>query len=91
MRDVRLVGYYTLASGSVSREEAPARVTAGLGGYPVPVTLLARIAVDLSEQGRGLGRALLKDAVVRAYQASQIVGSRGIVTHAKDDAAKAFY
>ena len=87
----RIVGYYTLANGSVSRDEVPARIAQGLGRYPVPITLLARLAVDVSEKGKGLGRGLLKDAVLRAYQASDIVGSRAIVTHAKDEAAKAFY
>ena len=87
----RVVGYYTLANGSVSRDEVPSRVAQGLGQYPVPVTLLARLAVDLSEKGKGLGRGLLKDAVLRAYQASDLVGSRAIVTHAKDETAKAFY
>jgi predicted N-acetyltransferase YhbS len=66
-------------------------VAQGLGKYPVPITLLARLAVDISEKGKGLGRGLLKDAVLRAYQASDLVGSRAILTHAKDDGAKAFY
>lgn len=57
----------------------------------MPITLLARLAVDVSEKGKGLGRGLLNDAVLRAYQASNLVGSRAIVTHAKDDSAKAFY
>ena len=57
----------------------------------MPITLLARLAVNNSEKGKGLGRGLLKDAVLRALQASEIVGSRAIVTHAKDEAAKAFY
>ena len=91
MRGNRLAGYYTLAAGSVSRNEVPPRVAQGLGQYPVPVTLLARLAVDDSEKGKGLGRGLLKDAVLRALQASEIMGSRAIVTHAKDEAAKAFY
>lgn len=91
MRGARMAGYYTLAAGSVSRNEVPPRVAQGLGQYPVPITLLARLAVDLSEKGKGLGRGLLKDAVLRALQASEIVGSRAIVTHAKDEAAKAFY
>ena len=90
-RDARLVGYYTLAGGSVSRAEVPPRVAQGLGNYPVPITLLARLAVDLSEQGKGLGRGLLKDALLRAFQASEIVGSRAIVTHAKNEPAGAFY
>jgi predicted N-acetyltransferase YhbS len=91
MRGDRIVGYYTLANGSVSRDEVPARVAQGLGRYPVPITLLARLAVDVSEKGKGLGRGLLKDAVLRAYQASNLVGSRAIVTHAKDETAKLFY
>ena len=91
MRGNRLVGYYTLAAGSVSRDEVPARVAKGLGHYPVPITLLARLAVDQSEKGKGLGRSLLRDALLRALQASEMVGSRAIVTHAKDEAARQFY
>jgi GNAT superfamily N-acetyltransferase len=90
-RERRIVGYYSLANGSVSRDEVPPRVAQGLGKYPVPITLLARLAVDRSAKGIGLGRGLLKDAVLRAYQASDLVGSRAIVTHAKDEAASAFY
>lgn len=91
MREKRIVGYYTLANGSVSRDAVPPRVAQGLGKYPVPVTLLARLGVDASEKGKGLGRGLLKDAVLRAFQASELVGSRALVTHAKDETAKAFY
>lgn len=91
LRGDRIAGYYTLANGSVSRDEVPARVAQGLGRYPVPITLLARLAVDLTERGKGLGRGLLKDALLRAYQASELVGSRAVVTHAKDQTAKAFY
>jgi GNAT superfamily N-acetyltransferase len=90
-RGRRVVGYYTLAAGSVSRELAPRRVAQGLGKYPVPVILLARLGVDASEQGKGLGKALLKDAILRALQAAEIIGSRAILTHAKDDKAMAFY
>ena len=91
LREERIVGFYTIASGSVSRDEAPPRIVKGLGRYPVPVTILARLAVALSERGKGLGRGLLKDALLRAYQASELVGSRAVVTHAKDQAAKEFY
>jgi GNAT superfamily N-acetyltransferase len=91
LRDDVLIGYYSLAAGSVSRDQLPTRIAQGLGQYPVPITLLARLAVDLSEKGKGLGRALLHDAILRAYQASELVGSRAIVTHAKDDAARTFY
>jgi len=75
----------------VSRDEVPPRVAQGLGQYPIPITLLARLGVDNSEKGTGLGRGLLKDAVLRAFQASELVGSRAIVTHAKNEAAKMFY
>ena len=91
LREAKIAGYYTLANGSVSRDDVPTRVAQGLGKYPVPITLLARLAVDSSERGKGLGRGLLKDAVLRAYQASDQVGSRAIATHAKDEAAKTFY
>ena len=91
VRSGRVVGYYTLAAGSVRCEETPQRVAQGLGQYPVPVILLARLGVDVAEQGRGLGKALLKGAVLRAAQASDIIGSRAVLTHAKDEKAKAFY
>src|SRR5262249_25752926 len=65
-RDNRVVGYYTLAAGSVRRDDAPPRVAKGQGNYPLPIILLARLAVDRTEQGKGLGAALLKDALLRA-------------------------
>jgi GNAT superfamily N-acetyltransferase len=55
------------------------------------VILLARLGVDVREQGRGLGKALLKDAILRAAQASDLIGSRAILTHAKDERARSFY
>jgi predicted N-acetyltransferase YhbS len=91
MRGERVVGYYTLAAGSVGREETPPRVAHGLGCNPVPVILLARLAVDIGEQGRGLGSGLVKDAILRAAQAADIIGVRALLTHAKDEAAKTFY
>jgi len=90
-RGERVVGYYSLAAGSVGREETPRRVAQGLGQYPVPVILLARLAVDASEQGHGLGNGLVKDAILRAAQAAEIIGVRALLTHAKDDTARAFY
>jgi predicted N-acetyltransferase YhbS len=90
-RSHRIVGYYTLAYGSVSLEESPQSVKSGLPKHPIPVILLARLAVDATEQGRGLGAALLKDALLRTIQASEIAGLRAVVVHAKDDSAKRFY
>jgi predicted N-acetyltransferase YhbS len=90
-RGASVVGYYTLAAGSVRREETPTRVAKGLAAHPVPVILLARLAVDHREKGKGLGAGLLKDALLRAVQAADIVGCRAVMVHAKDDGAKAFY
>ena len=90
-REHRVVGYYTLAAGSVRREDTPPRVAKGQANYPVPIILLARLAVDRSEQGKGLGAALLKDALLRAAQAADIVGCRAVLVHAKDQHAQAFY
>jgi GNAT superfamily N-acetyltransferase len=87
----QVVAYYTLAAGSVRREEAPDRIVKGLARHPVPLILLARLAVDRTEQGHGLGRGLLKDALLRASQAADLIGCRAVLVHAKDDAAKAFY
>jgi GNAT superfamily N-acetyltransferase len=90
-RGNRIVGYYSLAYGSVSLEEAPQSVKSGLPRHPIPVILLARLAVDSIEQGGGLGAALLKDALIRTMQAAEIAGLRGVLVHAKDDSAKRFY
>src|SRR3982750_2723843 len=75
-RGNRIVGYYSLAYGSVSLAEAPQKVRSGLSRHPVPVILLARLAVDSAEQGSGLGAALLKDALLRTIQAAEIAGLR---------------
>lgn len=91
MRGNRVVGYYTLAYGSVDGEAAPASVKAGMPRHPIPVILLARLAVDQSEKGQGLGKGLLKDALLRTVQAADIAGLRAVMVHAKDDAARRFY
>lgn len=90
-RGNRIVGYYSLAFGSITPDEATPAISAGLGRYPIPVVLLARLAVDTGEKGQGLGTGLLRDALRRALQASEIAGLRAVLVHAKDDAAKAFY
>jgi len=87
----RVVGYYALAAGSVEPEEAPERVKKGLARQPIPVILLARLAVDVSEQRQGLGAALLKDALRRITSAADEIGARAVLVHAKDDEAKDFY
>ena len=84
-------GFYALSAGSVSRKEAPDRVRKGLGAHPIPVALLGRLAVDERAQGKGLGQALLKDALGRIAQASESLGVRCVLAHAKDEPAKSFY
>jgi GNAT superfamily N-acetyltransferase len=86
-----VVGYYSISAGSVSLEEAPTRVAKGLARHPIPVILLARLAVDKDEKGTGLGKALLKDALLRIAQAADIVGARAVLVHAIDDQARRFY
>jgi GNAT superfamily N-acetyltransferase len=86
-----VVGYYTLVVGQVEYDGAPERLKKGLARRPVPIMLLARLAIATSWQGRGLGSGLLKDAMLRTLQAADIAGIRAFAVHAKDDSAKAFY
>ena len=86
-----IVGFHTLAAGQVLFEDAPPRLTKGLARHPVPIMLLARLAVDHRWQGQGVGKALLKDAMQRTLQAADIAGIRAFAVHAKDEEAKRFY
>ena len=86
-----VVGFYSLAVGSVDPEAAPSRVMKGLARHPVPVMILARLAVDKEHQRKGLGQALLKDALLRTAQAADIAGIRCLLVHANDDAARQWY
>lgn len=90
-KELRVLGYYSLAAGSVTHDAAPERVRKGRARHPIPVILLARLAVDASVHGRGLGAALLKDALLRTAQAAETIGARALLVHAKDDDAKGFY
>ena len=89
--DSQVVGYYSLAVGAVAHSQAPARVVKGLARHPVPVMLLARLAVDHNAKGSGLGAALLHDALARTLQAADIAGIRAMIVHAKDNGARRFY
>jgi GNAT superfamily N-acetyltransferase len=86
----KVVGYYALASGAIA-------VTSSVGRFrrnmpdPIPVAVLGRLAVDRSQQGRGLGRALFRDCALRVAHAADTIGIRGIVVHAISEQAKAFY
>ncbi len=86
-----VVGYYALAYGSVAREEVPERVAKGIARHPVPVVVLARLAVHEAAGGQGLGKALLKDALLRISAAADIAGARAVLVHAIDDQAQSFY
>jgi GNAT superfamily N-acetyltransferase len=86
-----VIGYYTLVVGQVEYDEASERLKKGLSRHPVPVMLLARLAIAVSWQGKKLGSGLLKDAMLRTLQAADIAGIRAFAVHAKDDEAKAFY
>jgi GNAT superfamily N-acetyltransferase len=86
-----VVGFYSLAVGSVEPQAVPSRVTKGLARHPVPVMILARLAVDTTHQRQGLGQALLKDALLRTAQAADIAGIRCLLVHAKDAAAQQWY
>ncbi|WP_339747649.1 GNAT family N-acetyltransferase [uncultured Maricaulis sp.] len=86
----QVVGYYSLATGAVTHLAAPGPLHRNMP-TPIPVMLLARLAVDRSWQGQGIGRGLLKDAVLRTQRASQIAGIRALLVHAVDDEAAGFY
>jgi GNAT superfamily N-acetyltransferase len=87
----RVIGYYSLAPGSVVLEEAPSRVSKGQARYPIPIILMARFAIDKNFQGQGLGRALFFDALTRSLHASEEIGGRAFAIHAKDEEAALFY
>ena len=90
-RENRVVGYYSLAFGSISHEDATQKIKDALPQYPIPIILLARLAVDVKEKGHGLGKGLMRDALLRTVQAADIGGLRAMLTHAKDEDAKSFY
>jgi GNAT superfamily N-acetyltransferase len=86
-----VIGYYSLAVGQIEYTDAPERLRKGLAQHPVPIMLLARLAVDQNWQKKGVGRALLRDAVLRTVQAADIAGIRALAVHAKDDTARCYY
>lgn len=87
----RAYGYYTLHAAHVEHAGAPERLKKGLARHPVPVILIGRLAVDSGAQGKGLGAALLRDALFRVLGAADIIGARAILVHAKDESARRFY
>ena len=91
LADDTIVGFYTLVVSEVAYDDAPERLKKGLARHPVPLMLLARLAVSQVWQGKGIGAGLLKDAMLRTTQAAEIGGIRALAAHAKNDAACAFY
>lgn len=87
----RVIGFHTLVVGEVQHGAAPERMTKGLSRHPVPVMILARLAISVDRQGQGLGKWLLKDAILRTLQAAEIAGIRALIVHAKDGAARVYY
>ena len=85
-----VVGYYTLATGGVTRSEIPRKIRHNLPN-PVPVMMLGRLAVDERHQKRGIGPAMLREAMQRTLEISQSAGVRALMVHAIDDAAVTFY
>lgn len=86
-----VVGYYSLAAGSVEHDKASERVRKGMARHPIPVVLLARMAVDRDRQGQGIGKALVKDALVRTALAANTIGVRALLVDPKDKPAQAWW
>ncbi len=89
--ETRVVGFYTLAAASAEFDVVSPRLAKGLARHPIPLTLLARLGVDSTEQGAGVGAGLLKDAFKRFLQAQAIIAARALVVQGKDEGARAFY
>ena len=89
--EARVVGYYTLASGAIAFQDLPEPAARKLPRHPVPVILLARLAVDRAAQGQGLGEALLFDALARCAEVADGLGVHAVEVDAIDQQARAFY
>ena len=87
----RVAGYFSLTVGQIDTLEAPERIRRGMGQYPIPLVILARLAVDLDYQGQGLGFSMLQDAIRRTITIAEQAGIRALLTHPIDAAAEAFY
>jgi len=89
--DNRVAGYFSLTVGQIDTLEAPERIRKGMGQYPVPVVILARLAVCTQDQGRGIGFGLLQDAIRRTMLIADQAGIRAMLTRPIDDDASRFY
>jgi len=91
LSDQTIIGYYTIVAGEVRHTDASERVVKGMPRHPIPLLVLARLAVHREWQGSGIGAGLLLDALGRALQVADIIGVRALAVHAKDSSATAFY
>lgn len=89
--DDRVVGYFSLTVGQVDTLEAPERIRKGMGQYPIPVVILARLAVSIQDQGKGIGFGMLQDAIRRTLLIAEQAGIRAMLTHPLDEEASSFY
>ena len=89
--DDRVGGYFSLTVGQVDTLEAPERIRKGMGKYPVPAVILARLAVSTQDQGRGIGFGLLQDAIRRTMLIAEQAGIRAMLSHPLDEEAARFY
>jgi len=90
-RPAEMVGYYSLAPMQIAFEDAPPSLRKKLPRYPITVSLIARLAIDLRWQRQGMGGVLVVDALARSLRASEAVPTQAVVVHAKDDAAAVYY
>ena len=89
--DDRVAGYFSLTVGQIDILDAPDRIRKGMGQYPLPVVILARLAVSTQDQGKGIGFGLLQDAIRRTFLIADQAGIRAMLTHPIDDNAARFY
>ena len=88
---LRVTGYFSLTVGQIDTFDAPDRIRRGMGQYPIPLVILARLAVDLDYQRQGLGYSLLQDAILRTLVIADHAGIRALLTHPIDKDVEAFY
>ena len=91
IHDDSVIAFYSLTVGEIVNAEASARLKAGMSNLSIPVLLLARMAVRKDYQGQGLGKGLLRDAILRTFAISQNAGVRALTTHPVDESARQFY
>ena len=91
VRGERILGYYSLTMSAIRKEQLPEQYRKRFPNFPVPVARLVRLSVDQREQGKGLGKLLLMDALYRCYRLSDEIGSVGVVVDAKHARAQSYY